>query len=80
MGYLTGDLTQCKYVEQVLPVETNIVLFELNTEFSTDAFLSHLTNHNIKAFATGTQLIRFVTHLDITDEMIGVIENGLLGY
>ncbi|MCC9136892.1 threonine aldolase family protein [Pontibacter silvestris] len=63
-------LLQSNYVESVLPVETNIVIFKLNSMYTDAAFVQALANENIRASSFGPQMIRFVTHLDITDEMM----------
>lgn len=56
------------YVEEVLPCETNILIFKLSDKYTNDAFLKKLAEHNILAFGFGPQLIRFVTHYDFTDD------------
>jgi threonine aldolase len=58
------------FVEKVLPIDTNIVLFSLKKKHEVDRFLSHLEDYQIKAVSMGGQTIRFVTHLDIDSEMI----------
>lgn len=67
---LEEALLQTNYVESVLPVQTNIVIFKLNQKYNDAAFLQALAEQNIKASAFGPQMIRFVTHLDVTDEML----------
>jgi threonine aldolase len=63
-------LEQMSYVKSMLPVETNIIIFTLDEKLSSDVFVKKLAEQNIKAVAFGTQTIRFVTHLDFTDEML----------
>ena len=63
-------LLQTDYVESVLPVETNIVIFKLNNKYSDKAFVDALAKEGIRASSFGPQMIRFVTHLDVTDEML----------
>lgn len=63
-------LQNCTYVSSVLPVETNIVIFNLNEKMSAENFVSQLASHGIKAVGFGKQAIRFVTHLDFNDEML----------
>ncbi|HLG33712.1 MAG TPA: GntG family PLP-dependent aldolase [Bacteroidia bacterium] len=63
-------LENLPYVKSKLPVETNIVIFTLDEKLSSDVFVKKLAEQNIKAVAFGTQTIRFVTHLDFTDEML----------
>ncbi|MFT3844286.1 MAG: GntG family PLP-dependent aldolase [Lacibacter sp.] len=68
-------LTHSK-VESVLPVETNIVIFNLKDGIDTSQFIEQLKAKNILCFATGKQQIRFVVHLDISEDMVErVIKN-----
>jgi len=67
--FLRDTLENCTYVESVLPVETNIVIFKLVPEVSTQVFLKKLKEHGILAIDFGPQQIRFVTHLDFTNDM-----------
>lgn len=57
------------YVEEVLPVETNIVIFRLPIGTTAAQCLSVLQRHGLKAVAFGPQEVRLVTHLDYTDEL-----------
>ncbi|WP_242918413.1 low-specificity L-threonine aldolase [Pontibacter liquoris] len=66
---LEAVLLQANYVAQVLPVETNIVIFKLNDKYTDAAFIKALAAQNILAASFGPQMVRFVTHLDVTDEM-----------
>ena len=63
-------LLQTDYVESVLPVETNIVIFKLNNKYSDMAFVDALASKGIRAASFGPQMIRFVTHLDVTEDML----------
>ncbi|WP_299821647.1 GntG family PLP-dependent aldolase [uncultured Pontibacter sp.] len=63
-------LLQTDYVESVLPVETNIVIFKLNEQYTDAAFVAALRKEGILAASFGPQMIRFVTHLDVTAEMM----------
>lgn len=71
-------LTALPYVEMVLPVETNIVIFRLKDQYPSEDFLSYLLSRNVKAVGFGKQRVRFVTHLQFTDamleELLGVVE------
>lgn len=67
---LEETLLQTDYVESVLPVETNIVIFKLNQRYTDMAFVDVLASHGIRASSFGPQMIRFVTHLDVTQEML----------
>lgn len=58
------------YVADLLPVETNIVVFELVADRTPADFLSFLESHNVKAVPFGGQWVRFVSHLDLNDPHI----------
>jgi len=66
---LEAVLKASSYVQSVLPVQTNIVIFTLVPEVSTHTFLQKLKEEGILAIEFGPQQIRFVTHLDYTNEM-----------
>lgn len=80
-----GELLESKdYVAYVAPVETNIVIFELNPVFATDqAMVTALTEKGIRLIGMGQGKLRLVTHLDYTEEMhqytLSVIDHLILG-
>lgn len=61
-------LESLDYVEEIYPCETNILIFKLTDKYNNEAFLKKLKDNEILAFGFGPQLIRFVTHLDFTDD------------
>lgn len=67
---LGETIASLPFVETMQPVETNIIIFSLSEGISSDQFVSRLAEHSIKAVGFGKQAIRFVTHLDFTDEML----------
>ncbi len=67
---IESALVGLPYVENVLPVETNIVIFELSGDITAEACLNKLREHNIMAVAFGPKEVRFVTHLDYSDDML----------
>jgi threonine aldolase len=67
---LGSFLISRSYVTEVMPVETNIIIFGLDNKFTTDEFLNLLAQKGILAVGFGPQKIRLVTHLDYTDEML----------
>jgi len=77
--YLGDILGKLSYVEKVLPVETNIVIFYLTKKYTETDFLSRLKENEIHALPVGSQSVRFVTHLDFTDEMLIKTEDVLKG-
>ena len=73
-------LNESELVKHVLPVETNIVVFELNPEIVVSNFIEHLKRDNILAFQVGPAHIRFVTHLDVPEIAPSIIRSALLSY
>ncbi|NEU08494.1 threonine aldolase [Flavihumibacter sp. R14] len=67
---LGAALKDLPFVKHVMPVETNIVIFELDDHHHGDEFVSKLNHHGIKCNTFGKQMIRFVTHLDVSPDMI----------
>ncbi len=63
-------LEQLPYVDQVLPVDTNIVIITLNNDLASSRFLRILGEAGIQAAHFGKQQVRFVTHLDFNDDML----------
>ncbi|MCP4550801.1 MAG: aminotransferase class I/II-fold pyridoxal phosphate-dependent enzyme [Bacteroidetes bacterium] len=74
---LKSILSAQNYVEEIIPVETNIIIFKLRENISNSDFLNKLESQGIKAISFGPRLIRFVTHLDFTDDMLTVTTNIL---
>ncbi len=58
------------YVKSMMPVDTNIVIFELVSEVSPQRFLEAINKQQIKALAFSATEIRMVTHLDFDDRML----------
>lgn len=68
-----AGLKKCNFVKEVLPVETNILVFRLADHVKDVEFLQKLKDKNILAVGFGPGTIRFVTHLDFTDEMLDTV-------
>lgn len=65
------------FVDRILPVETNILVFALNDDIVPSEFITQLKNIDILAVPFGGQFIRFVTHLDFDDAQMGALINKL---
>ena len=74
---LANTMKQLSYIDNVLPVDTNIIIFNLNEKLKPEEFVQKLAANGIKATGFGKQAIRFVTHLDFTDEMLEKTEKVL---
>lgn len=75
---LSEALSSQPYVESILPVYTNIVIFNLNKKIlNGEQFEAKLRERGIRVSAFGKDTIRMVTHLDFTDEMLNSSVNVL---
>ncbi|MBZ4191079.1 threonine aldolase family protein [Niabella beijingensis] len=73
---IAGALQHCSFVENILPVETNIIIFETRGISAPD-LAARLRKENILCNATGPDSIRFVLHLDITEAMVHQVVKAL---
>ncbi|WP_340154026.1 GntG family PLP-dependent aldolase [uncultured Marivirga sp.] len=64
------ELEGLSFVESVLPVETNIVIFKLADNALSVNFVEKLKQNGILAVPFGKHDVRFVTHLDFDDDML----------
>ncbi|MES2880654.1 MAG: GntG family PLP-dependent aldolase, partial [Bacteroidota bacterium] len=55
---------------EVMPVETNIIIFWVAAPYTAQTFVAELTEQNILGYAIGPMQVRLVVHLDITTEMV----------
>lgn len=67
---LAHALAQTNYVGQVMPVETNIILFDVAHRYKADEIVKAFGRKGILCSATSNKTIRLVTHLDISSAMI----------
>jgi threonine aldolase len=65
---LASVLQQSNFVARVEPVETNIVIFALKSEFGEQDFIQRMKALGILMIALGRGKLRLVTHRDYTDE------------
>ncbi|MEA1786293.1 GntG family PLP-dependent aldolase [Arenibacter sp. GZD96] len=64
-----ATLQTLHYVKKVEPIETNIIIFEIDEKVFTEAlFLQKLKEHQIQIIGMGQGKWRMVTHLDYTDD------------
>jgi len=75
MGELLSSLD---YIEEVYPVQTNILIFKLKDKIKDTVFIEELNKNGIKALIFGPQTVRFVTHLDFTEEMLNKVKKVLM--
>jgi threonine aldolase len=70
-------LAKKEFVENVYPVETNIVIFQLPYNIPATNFVAALAEKGILCVPLGKHAIRFVTHLDFTDEQLASFEQSM---
>lgn len=66
---LAGVIAGKSFVKTVLPVETNIIIFELAERRAAD-LVQELKTHQILGYAIAPHRVRLVMHLDITPAMV----------
>jgi threonine aldolase len=63
-------LERLPFVKKVEPIDTNIVIFEIDPVFMTDTtFVEKLRANDVHLIGMGQGKLRMVTHLDYTDNM-----------
>jgi threonine aldolase len=72
--HIGGLLKDKSFIESILPVDTNIVIFNLKKDMPADQFVGTLKKEDILVSLMGKQAVRMVTHLDFTDAMLETVE------
>jgi len=62
-------LAKLHTVKKVEPIETNIIIFELNDAVDETQFLNTLYDKDIRIIGMGSNKLRMVTHLDYSNDM-----------
>ena len=63
-------IAKSKIAKAVLPIETNIIIFESVNSNTAPAIVEKLNQERILCYAVTPNRVRFVVHLDITREMV----------
>ncbi len=69
-GQIAKAIAGNKFVQQVLPVETNIIIFEVNKSITAPDLVAKLKEKAILGYAISPSRVRLVLHLDIHKEMV----------
>lgn len=72
-----NELKSMSFVDHILPIETNILVFALKADIQPSEFITRLLEKDILAVPFGGQYIRFVTHLDFDDAQMEALINRL---
>ena len=63
-------LSKKEFIGKIMPVETNILIFEVKAPITAKEFCATLHRHKILCLAISASQVRMVTHLDFTKEML----------
>lgn len=67
---IAAALGKKDFIGKIMPVETNIVIFEVLDPYTPKAFCKKLQEHDILCLSISATQVRMVTHLDFTKEML----------
>jgi threonine aldolase len=62
-------LSTKEFIGTILPVETNLIIFEVKGRYTAATLVDTLRHYDIHCLAISPTQIRMVTHLDITQVM-----------
>lgn len=67
---IAGALSQKSFVATVLPVETNIIIFDVKPPLTAHDLVAKMKEQGVLWHPISTSQVRIVTHLDVTEEMV----------
>lgn len=67
---ITTALQEKDFVDTILPVETNIIIFSVKNGMTPKLFIEKMKEQNILMFPISPTQVRIVVHLDISQEMV----------
>ena len=67
---IAAALGKKDFIGKIMPVETNIVIFEITGSYTPKSFCKKLAEHDILCLSISAMQVRMVTHLDFTKEML----------
>lgn len=70
-------ISKLSYVKDIYPIETNIIIFELDDTITAIEFVQKMNEKGIKCIPFGKQLVRMVTHIDLTDNDLEYLHHVL---
>lgn len=70
-------LSDCALVDGVRPVQSNIVIFDVKAPHTADSLLEALKAEGILASPFGPMTVRFVLHLDVSEEEFEQVMEGV---
>lgn len=70
-------LEKNSWIEQVYPVNTNIIIAQLPPNITSAEFVDKLKEKEVYCVSFGKHLVRFVTHIDFTDKHLDQLKTRL---
>ena len=67
---IASALSAKSFVGEILPVETNIVIFKVLSPYTPESFSALMEEHSISVMAISATQVRMVTHLDVSNEQV----------
>lgn len=67
---IAAALLKKDFTGKMMPVETNIVIFEVIDTYTPTTFSDFLKQHNVLCIPISPTQVRMVTHLDVTPQMV----------
>ena len=67
---IAASLAEKDFVSDIMPVETNILIFGVTGRYTAVTFTDTLKHYDIHCMAISPTQVRMVTHLDVNQEMI----------
>jgi len=69
-GMLANALSKKDFVGNILPVETNILIFEVAGRVTPAGFAGKMSENDIRVTVISKTQVRMVLHLDVTKDMV----------
>lgn len=67
---VAGAIAGKEWVREMLPVETNILIFSVQGKYTAQSLVAALEAQNVRTIAISPEQVRMVFHLDVTTDMV----------
>ncbi len=67
---IASALLKKGFTGEMMPVETNIIIFEVKERFTAQSLAQTLKDHDVMVSVISPTQIRIVLHLDVSEEMV----------
>lgn len=78
-AHIASLISNTSFCESLLPVETNIILFNTKKGMPAKQVAGIFEEHGVRVIAMSPTQVRLVFHLDITDQMMDYLEQVIRG-